>query len=435
MEWKPRISGMLPEVRSLKKYILLHLISIFFTSISFVLLAASFSSTISRLIDYPQHPEYITWFAIILSMDALTAIPFARLRINNRPIKFMAIKMIGIIANILFNIFFLTFLPWFIGKHPDSFLKIIYSSEIGVGYVFIANLLSSAITLLLLLPDIFKISLQFDKQTLKRMLNYGFPILIVGLAGVVNQSVSFILIPFLIPEKLGPMHQLGVYSQGVKLAVLMNMFIQAFRYAFEPFFFSQSSKSDDPKIYSTIMKYFVIFGLIIFLGMVLYLDIIKVIIDKEYHEGLNVVPIIVMANLFFGIYFTLSLWYKLTDMTRYGAYISLIGAGITLVLNFLLIPVFGYMGSAITVFICFLTMVIISYFLGQKYYPVPYPLKRIFTYFFYATVIYIISIFTNKIGSVFEYAVNTLLFLSFFSVIYFYEKNELKRLFKINKKK
>lgn len=411
------------------------LIAIFFTSLSFVILAASYSGTIARLIDYPQHPEYITWFAIILGMDALTAIPFARLRIYNRPVKFMTVKMVGIIANILFNIFFLTFLPWLIGKHPDSFFKIIYSSEIGVGYVFIANLLSSTITLLLLLPDIFKISLQFHKEILMKMLNYGFPILIVGLAGVVNQSISFILIPFLIPEDLGPMHQLGVYSQGVKLAVLMNMFIQAFRYAFEPFFFSQNSKSDDPKIYSTIMKYFVIFGLIIFLGMVLYLDIIKLIIDKEYHEGLKVVPIIVMANLLFGIYFTLSLWYKLTDKTRFGAYISLIGAGITLLLNLLLIPVYGYMGSAVTVFICFLSMVVISYFLGQKYYPVPYPLKRIFTYFFFATVIYIISVFTNKLGLAIEYSANTLLFLSFFGLIYFYEKNELNRLFKINKKK
>ena len=411
------------------------LISISFSTMIFVILATLFSDNIARLIDYPQHPEYIIWFAIILGMDAITAIPFARLRINNRPIKFMAVKMIGIIANILFNIFFLNILPWVINENPDSFLNIFYSSEIGVGYVFIANLLSSAITLLLLLPEIFRISLHFDNVILKKMLSYGFPILIVGLAGVVNQSVSLVLIPFLIPEDHGPMYQLGVYSQGVKLAVLMNMFIQAFRYAFEPFFFSQSSKNDDPKIYATIMKYFVIFGLIIFLGMVLYLDIIKFIINVEYHEGLRVVPIIIMGNLFFGIYFTLSLWYKLTDMTRYGAYISLIGAGITMILNFLLIPVFGYMGSAVTVFICFLTMAVISYFLGQKYYPVPYPLKRIFTYFIFAIFIYVISIYTGKMRPVFEYPANSLLLASFFGLIYFYEKNDLKRLFKINKKK
>ena len=411
------------------------LISVFFTSFGFVLLAAIFSGEIASFIDYPQHPEYITWFAIILGMDALTAIPFARMRIQNRPIKFMTLKLVGIVANIFFNIFFLTFLPWFLGKNPDSVLKSIYLPEIGVGYVFIANLLSSAITLLLLLPDFLKVSLQFNNGILKQMLNYGFPILIVGLAGVINQSVSFILLPVLIPENLGPMHQLGVYSQGVKLAVLMNMFIQAFRYAFEPFFFSHSSKNDDPRIYATIMKYFVIFGLIIFLGMVLYLDIIKVIIDKEYHEGLKVVPLMVMANLLFGIYFTLSLWYKLTDMTRYGAYISLIGAAITLLLNFLLIPVFGYMGSAITVFVCFLTMVIISYILGQKYYPVPYHLKRILTYFLISAILYLISTFTGSFTPVLKYFCNTLLMLIFFGTVFILEKIELMSLFKINKKK
>jgi len=411
------------------------LISIFFTSVSFVLVAAIFSGNIASFIDYPQHPEYITWFAIILGMDALTAIPFARMRIQNRPIKFLTYKLVGIAANIFFNIFFLTFLPWFLENNPDSILKSIYIPEIGVGYVFIANLLSSAITLLLLLPDFFKISLQFEKAILKQMLNYGFPILIVGLAGVINQSVSFILLPVLIPKDLGPMYQLGVYSQGVKLAVLMNMFIQAFRYAFEPFFFSHSSKNNDPRIYATIMKYFVIFGLVIFLGMVLYLDIIKVIIDKEYHEGLKVVPIMVMANLLFGIYFTLSLWYKLTDMTRYGAYISIFGAAITLLLNFLLIPVFGYMGSAVTVFVCFLSMVIISYYFGQKYYPVPYPLKRILTYFLISAILYLISIFTGSFAPLLKYFSNTILLFVFFASVYIFEKNELKGLFKMNKKK
>lgn len=410
------------------------LISLFFTSISFVLLVAAFSGNIANLLDYGNHPEYITWFAIILGMDAFTAIPFARLRIMNRPVKFMTIKLVGILINIFFNIFFLTICPWLLEKNPDSVIKLIYSADVGVGYVFIVNLISSAITLFLLLPDIVKISLSFDKKILKQMLNYGFPILIVGLAGVVNQNIDKILIPFLIPEDKDPMYQLGIYGQNFKLAVLMNMFIQAFRYAFEPFFFSRSSTDENPAIYATVMKYFVIFGLLIFLGMVLYLDIIKVIIDKEYHEGLKVVPIILMANLFFGIYFTLSLWYKLKDMTRYGAYIALIGAGLTLLLNVLLIPVWGYMGSAIAGFVCFLVMVIISYFLGQKYYPVPYPVKRILIYFLISIIIYIFSRFTNHLLPVFEYLLNTILLLSFMFFVYIQEKNELNRLFKINKK-
>ncbi len=416
------------------------LISVFLTSISFVLLAAAFSGNLASLIDYGNHPEYITWFAIILGIDAFTAIPFARLRINNRPIKFAAFKMVGIAANIFFNLFFLSFLPWFVDKNPDSFLRVFYSPEIGVGYVFIANLLSSIVTLVLLLPDIFKISLAFDKKMLKQMLNYGFPILLVGLAGVVNQNIDKILIPFLIPEDKNPMYQLGIYGQNFKLAVLMNMFIQAFRYAFEPFFFSQSSTGDNTKMYATIMKYFVIFGLMIFLGMVLYIDIIKLIINQTiinqtYWEGLKVVPIILMANLFLGIYFTLSLWYKLTDLTRYGAYIAIIGSVITVALNFALIPVWGYMGSAFAGLVCFIVMVVLSYILGQKYYPVPYPLKRISIYFFSAVGLYLISIYTNSLHAISKYAAHTFMLLLFVSLIYKFEKSELKSLFKINKKK
>lgn len=411
------------------------LISVFLSSISFVLLAAAFSGNIASLIDYGNHPEYITWFAIILGIDAFTAIPFARLRIKNRPVKFAALKMAGIVANIFFNLFFLSFLPWFIEKNPDSFLRVIYSSEIGVGYVFIANLLSSVVTLVLLLPDIFKISLAFDKKMLKQMLNYGFPILLVGLAGVVNQNIDKILIPFLIPEDKNPMYQLGIYGQNFKLAVLMNMFIQAFRYAFEPFFFSHSSSENNTKMYATIMKYFVIFGLLIFLGMVLYIDIIKIIINQSYWEGLKVVPIILMANLFLGIYFTLSLWYKLTDLTRYGAYIALIGSVITVVLNFALIPVWGYMGSAFAGLVCFVVMVVLSYFLGQKYYPVPYPLKRIGIYFLIAITLYLISIYTNTLQPAVKYSTHTFMVLIFISLIYKFEKIELKGLFKINKKK
>lgn len=410
------------------------LISLFFTSVFFIILAAAFSQNIAGLLDYEQHPEYITWFAIILGMDALTAIPFARLRINNRPVKFMFIKLAGISINIVFNVFFLSVCPWLLEKNPDSIVKIIYSPEIGVGYVFIVNLISSGITLLLLMPDIFKISLHFDRIILKKMLNYGFPILIVGLAGVINQNIDKILIPFLIPEEKNPMFQLGIYGQNFKLAVLMNMFIQAFRYAFEPFFFSKGSSDDDPRIYGTVMKYFVIFGLIIFLGMVLFLDIIKIIIDTEYHEGLKVVPIILMANLFFGIYFTLSLWYKLKDMTRYGAYMALTGASLTLILNFLLIPVMGYMGSAISMLVCFIVITIMSYYWGQKYYPISYPLKRIFIYFFIAIMLFAASRFTNGLIPLLKYGLNTIFLLLFMGSVFMYEKHELKRLFKINKK-
>jgi O-antigen/teichoic acid export membrane protein len=267
-------------------------------------------------------------------------------------------------------------------------------------------------------------------------LNYSFPILIVGLAGVLILNIDKILIPFLIPEDQNPMEQLGIYGAGVKIAVLMNMFIQAFRYAFEPFFFSQAKAKDDKNMHANIMKYFVIFGLQIFLGMVLYIDLIRLLGWKpQYYESFTIVPVILLANLFFGIYFALSMWYKLTDMTRYGAYISVVGAVVTITLNVLLIPVYGYKGSAFALLICFFGMMVISYFFGQKYYPIPYNLKRIFTYFFIAAIIYIISRYTVTFTSNLKYSANTLLFFTFIISIYMLEKHELQSLFKLNKKK
>ncbi len=407
------------------------LISVFSTSALFVLLAFSFSGEIASWLHYPEHPEYIVWLAIILGIDAFTAIPFARLRLNNRPVKFAVIKVIGIAFNIGFNIFFLTICPKILENNPNSIIKLIYSSEIGVGYVFISNLLASLITLILLIPEILRVSLKFEKELLLEMLSYGFPILIVGLAGMINQNIDKILIPFLIPEDQNPMHQLGVYGANFKLAVLMSLFIQAFRYAFEPFFFARGNSKDDPQIYATIMKYFVIFGLIIFLGMILFLDIITLIISSGYHEGLKVVPIILMANLFFGIYFTLSLWYKLKDMTRYGAYISMTGAAITLLINILLLPVIGYTGSAIAVFFGYLSMVVFSYILGQKHYPVPYDLKRISLYFGIAIVIYATSFATSCFSGIFKYFSNVLLLFVFLFIVWKLEESQLRRLLKI----
>jgi O-antigen/teichoic acid export membrane protein len=232
------------------------------------------------------------------------------------------------------------------------------------------------------------------------------------------------------------MQQLGIYGAGVKIAVLMNMFIQAFRYAFEPFFFSQSTGKNDKLMHANIMKYFIIFGLLIFLGMVFYIDVIKLLIqNKEYHEGFSVVPVILLANLFLGIYFALSMWYKLTDMTRYGAYISIGGAVLTVTLNILLIPVFGYKGSAYAVFICFFLMTIVSYFFGQKYYPIPYNLKRIGSYFLIAAVLYFISIYTESLKPLVMYFIHTILLAVFMFSVYKFEKSDLIRLFKINKKK
>ena len=408
------------------------LVSLFFSSFLFLVLIILLKDTLASLIKYPEHPEYILWFGFILAIDAFTAIPFARLRLNNRPVKFAVVRLINIGFNIGFNLFFLLLCPKLMENNPDSIVQWIYTPKIGVGYVFISNLLASVVTLLLLLPEIFKFSFFFDKALLQKMLNYSFPILIVGMAGILIQQIDKILIPFLIPEEQLPMKQLGIYGAAVKVAVLMNMFIQAFRYAFEPFFFSQAESKNDKNIYAEIMKYFVIFGLLIFLGMMLYIDVIKLIIPLEYEEGFTIVPVVMLANLFFGIYFTLSLWYKLTDMTRYGAYISVLGAVISITLNFVLIPIFGYKGSAAALLTAFFIMMVVSYFLGKKYYPVPYNLKRIGTYFFVAVVIYILGLFSSSQPPIVKYPLNTLFLFGFIFTVYKLEKSQLTRLFSRN---
>lgn len=411
------------------------LISLFTTSLLFVIPFLFISDFVANILQYPGHPEYILWLAIILGIDALTAIPFARLRLNSRPVRFATIKIVNIGFNIAFNLFFLSLCPYLLKNNPDSFVNLFYSPGVGVGYVFIANLLASLSTLILLLPEMLKITFQFDGKQLKVMLNYGIGILIVGLAGIVSQGIDKILIPFLVPESQNPMQQLGIYGGNFKVAVLMNVFIQAFRYAFEPFFFSHGNKKDDPKIYATVMKYFVIFGLLIFLGMMLYVDLLKIIIQKDYQEGMKAIPLILMANLFFGIYFTLSLWYKLTDKTRYGAYIAITGALITVILNVILIPVLGYMGSAISGFFGFFIMMLISYYFGQKYYPVPYPVKRILIYFLIAAVLYFISLYTNSFTPFLKYFSSTVLLFIFLGSVFMLEKRELVALFKFSKKK
>ena len=367
------------------------IISLFTTSALFVLVILMWDDTIASWMDYSNHVEYIRWFGIIVAIDAFTAIPFARLRLSNRPIRFAVIKMANIMLNIGFNIFFISFCPYWLERNPSSIISVIYSADIGVGYVFISNLLASVITLIFLIPELIAVPLVFQRQKLKEMLDYGFPILLVGFAGVINQSIDKVLLKELLPDEVDGMAATGIYGANYKLGVLMAMFIQAFRYAFEPFFFSQKDGKDTKQMYADILKYFVIFGLLIFLGITFYLDIIKYLLGGRFQEGLHIVPWILMAHLFLGIFYTLSLWYKLTDNTRFGAYLAIMGAAITLVLNFVLVPVIGYIGAAMAAFVCYFAMTIVSYIIGQKYYPVPYNLKRIVFYMILALVIFGIS--------------------------------------------
>jgi len=287
----------------------------------------------------------------------------------------------------------------------------------------------------LLYKELMSIKLRFSIALLRRMLVYSLPILVIGIAGMINQNIDKILIPFLIPDKENPMYQLGIYGANYKLAVLMNMFIQSFRYSFEPFFFNRNTgeKNDNPVVYATVMKYFVIFGLLIFLGMVLNLDLVKLLIPLEYRVGIKVVPIILIADLFFGIFFSASIWYKLKDKTWYGAVIALTGALITLILNFIFIPLWGYMGSAIALLVCYSVMMVMNYFWGQKYYPVPFNVKRMAYYFVISMIIYSVSFLYAGFDSGIKLFFSFILLALFVGWVIYLEKDELMMILKKNK--
>ncbi len=405
--------------------------SLFGSSLLFVVVTFIFAGDFATFLDYANSEQYIKWLAVIVALDAGTAIPFANLRHEGKAIRFATLKMVNIFFNIFFNLFFLSFCPYILKSHPENILRFIYKPEFGVGYVFIANLIASVITLIMLVPEIRKIKLIFDFELFREMFWYSFPILLVGIFGMVNQNIDKILIPELVPADQKPMEQLGIYGANYKLAVLMNMFIQAFRYSFEPFFFNHQKSSDSRIIYAHVMKYFVIFGLLIFLGITLFIDFFKIIIGKEYHSGLQVVPAVLMANLFMGIYFNLSLWYKLSDKTWMGAWIAGIGALLTIVTNVMFIPSMGYMGSAYAVLLCFVIMTVISYIIGQKYYKVEYELKRILTYLGISIGFYYLSSWIHFSISIFQYLLNISLFLGFITIVFFVEKKDLRSLLKL----
>jgi len=409
---------------------------VFTTAISPLLITTSvflsiiilFAQPIADILRYPNHKEYIIWFALIISLDVLTTIPFAKLRRENKAVKFAVFKFINIGLNIGFNLFFLLLCPYLLKQNPDSFVNIFYSENIGIGYIFISNLIASAVTLLLFIPDFFKIKYTFSKTVLKQLLIYGSPLLFAGLAGMINEVIDRILLKYLIvvPEGISNANtyifsQIGIYGANYKLSILITLFIQAFRYAAEPFFFSHAKHKNAKETYAEVMNYFIIFGLVIFLGIMLYIDIAKYFINENYWSGLKIVPILLAANLFLGIVYNLSVWYKLTDKTKYGAYIAGIGAFITILLNFILIPKIGYMGSAWATFFCYFTMMTVSYFWGRKYYKIHYPLKKIFFYTIFTLFVFFLSRFIVLSGFK-MYLFRTFLFLSFLFFVSLKEK-------------
>ena len=371
-----------------------------------------------------QSSKIVIYFILIISLDILNAIPFAKLRIDERPIKFMIIKLFGIFINIGLNLFYLMLCRKLSEAGEEGFLAKLYNQDLVLDYVLIANLISSAVTFIILLPEIVKFKPTFDLSVLKRMLKYSFPILLIGLAGQFNDQIDKLLIPNLINDP-NPVEQLGIYSANFKLSILMVLFIQMFRYAAEPFFFKNAESKDAKKLYADIMNYFIIFGLIIFLSVMFYLDMLKYFIAEEFREGLFVVPILLIAKLIFGILFSLSIWYKVTDKTQYGIIVAITGASITILLNVILLPKIGYLGSALASLISYTVMLIVSYSLSIKHYLIKYNFKKISFYFILAFGLFIISRLLNPENSWTYYSIVSTMLIGFTGIAYLIEKKTL----------
>lgn len=404
------------------------ILSLFGSTTLFIFLATFFSHEVADFLKYSDDHEYVIWFAFIVGLDAISSIPLARLRIENKAMRFVSVNVSNIAVNVGLNWFWIGYcMTAFENGETNFLIDNLYSSEIGIGYVFIANLLASAVKFLLLTPAFFRSKLIFDRLLLKELLIYSSPILIASIAIIINETSDRILLKWLLLDQMSiyeVKEQVGIYGGVYKLSIIISLFIQAFRYAAEPFFFSNEKEKDAKETYALIMKYFVIICSIIFLGVMLYIDQLKYFVNNEaYWNGLNVVPILLFANIFFGIFYNLSIWYKLNEKTRYGAYIAVMGAFITIVLNVLLIPILGYTGSAWATLACYFSMATVSYFLGQKHYKINYPLKSIFFYLSLAFAFYWLSTLLDlEDESIFKFGVNSLFLMLFLSIIFVLEK-------------
>lgn len=361
------------------------LISLIASTSVFWALLFSNKESVAHFMNHPDHPEYVGWLGLIIGLDALTALPMAFLRQQNRPFRFTGITLANIGVNIGLNLYWL----WYCRSHylategnPNALVDLTYNHDIGVGYIFIANLAASCVKALLCLPLLRGIPVYFDWALWKSMMRYALPLLIAGLGFIVNERLDVIMLSKLLPmSEEAARQQVGIYGACYKLAILMTIFIQAFRYAAEPFFFRNQHQGNARSMYARVMNYFVAFCCLLFLGVNLYMDLVKHFIQSEaYWVGLSIVPVIMLANMFLGIYINLSMWYKLSGQTYFGALISIVGALVTVGLNYLLIPYFGYVGSAWTTLFAYGSMMIISYVLGQKYYPIPYNVPRLVVY-------------------------------------------------------
>lgn len=404
------------------------LIALFTSSTVFIAVVFLFINPIADFLQYAQHQHYIKWFAVIVAVDAFVSIPFANLRLHDKAVKFVTFKLLNIGLNIGLNLFFLLYCPSAFKANPNAWFSFFYNPNFGIEYIFISNLIASLFTLLIFLPDLLRVKWQFNAALLRQILRYSAPLMLAGLAGMVNESLDRILLKhfLLVPEHVlnageYVMAQIGIYGANYKLAILMTLFIQTFRYAVEPFFFKQAQYADAKQKYALVMNYFVVFGLLIFLGITLFIDIVKFFIDVTYHQGLQIVPILLVANLFLGVIFNLSVWYKLTNRTLYGAALALFGAAVTIAFNLMLIPKMGYIGSAWATLICYSGMMVVSYFLGQRFYKINYAVLKLSAYFAFALFLFFADNLLHFSSKWLAYLLKSFFLISFVAIAYFFE--------------
>lgn len=365
------------------------LIALGTSSTLFFLLLLAFLDPISSVLHCSDHPSYVWMLGLTLAIDAFSCIPFSFLRYKEKAIRFATLKLINIGINISLNLFFLVLCPW-LWENDPGLIAWFYDPSFGVGYIFMANLIASAVTLVMLCPSFIGIPFRFNRQMLNRMLLYAYPLLILGLAGIMNQNLDKIFLPHLFPSKDIAMQELGIYGACGKIAIVMMMFTQAFRFAYEPFIFAQNRQRGASKTqaYRDAMKYFIIFAFFIFLAVMFYMPVLKYFISPKYFSGLKVVPIIMMADIFFGVFFNLSVWYKITDRTIWGTWFSLIGLVIIVAVNFIFVPIYGYIACAWAALACYGSMMVLSYFVGKAKHPIGYDLPNAAFYFVLTMILY-----------------------------------------------
>ena len=376
------------------------LLSVSIGSLVFVALGLLFLEPIAGWLEYGEHPWYIGMMMIVVAMDAIQSIPFAYLRYKKRPIKFAALKLLFIFLNIALNLFYYVILE---GN--------------DVGYAFLFNLVCTSVVMVCMIPELRGFTYVLDKELLKRMLRYTLPLVILGVAGILNQVADKIIFPFVYPDEAEATIQLGIYGAASKIAMIMAMFTQAFRFAYEPFVFGKSKEKDSREMYAQAMKFFIIFTLLAFLAVMFYLDILRHVIGRDYWDGLRVVPIVMAAEIFMGIYFNLSFWYKLIDETRWGAYFSLTGCIILILMNIFLVPKYGYIACAWAGFTGYGVAMLLSYFVGQKKYPIQYDLKAIGMYVLLAAVLYVAAEYVSIDNIYLRMAYRTVLLLLFIAYV------------------